>query len=66
MYIIQKYWSEKKIIKAHHKSANSKCSEQIKCRYQCAAFKAEIYIVQASRNMIVAFSLNCGHSTSCS
>lgn len=56
----------KKIIKAHHKSAKLKCLNKSRCITHCAAFKAEIYIVQASRNNMVAFSLNCGHSTSCS
>lgn len=56
----------KKIIKAHHKSAKLKCLNKSRLDTYCAAFKAEIYIVQASRNKMVAFSLNCGHSTSCS
>lgn len=57
---------KKKIIKAHHKSAKLKCLNKSRLDTYCAAFKAEIYIVQASRNKMVAFSLNCGHSTSCS
>lgn len=41
---------KKKIIKAHHKSAKLKCLNKSRLDTYCAAFKAEIYIVQASRN----------------
>lgn len=40
---------KKKIIKAHHKFAKLKCLNKSRCITHCAAFKAEIYIVQASR-----------------